>query len=67
MKIVNYAIFKTNEEFVKWQLDNQPAIIQVQPMVLAFDGAIKSDEAQKETLDASTDIGVFVTYFIDVA
>lgn len=62
MKIISYKLFSKEEDFKRWQIDNQDCrIMQITPMLekinMAFD---------ESSMEAVTELKVFVTYFREV-
>lgn len=61
-KILNYAVFKSNEELVEWQkADPSIVVCNVTPLVLGMTGgAMDSDQ----NIDFRAGVGAFVLYYM---
>lgn len=59
MNIISYITFKSNDEFVKWQKENKPKILNVIPVYSKFD--IESEDGCNGSTNVS-EPGIFVTY-----
>ena len=56
--VLQYKVFPTNTEFVEWQQNNpEYAICTTSPMMISMNMGI-----EVSNLDASTNIGIFVTF-----
>ena len=61
MTLIKYRTFASSKEFEKWQMDEEPKIIAVSPLV---DSANINDLPEGLTLTPK--VGIFVTYMVEV-
>ena len=68
-KIINYTTFKTNADFIAWQMDGvKKQVHQVQPQLMQIGLDITEKEAEGDknaTGNGKTTFGVFVTYLTE--
>jgi len=62
MEILNYKVFKTNEEFVEWQKQALRKLSSVIPLASGIEGSVDGDN-QNGSANFTTSLSVFVTYF----
>ena len=65
MKVIKYKTFSNDEEFTKFQLEDNPHILQIQPIMTGLNMDTEaSDESAKSSADTS--MGVFVTFMVEI-
>jgi len=63
-KILNYAVFKSNEELVEWQKANPMIVVcNVAPLVLGMTGGSTGSNSE-QNIDFRSGVGAFVLYYI---
>lgn len=65
MEIMQYKVFRSNEEFGQWQRDQENAIVIIQcsPTPLGINGDLASNDGKEATnADFDMSIGVFILY-----
>lgn len=61
--LIGYMVFKNQEEFQKWQINNPEYIVYtVQPQILSIGMVDNEKEKYKLSMEGKTIIGIFVTY-----
>ena len=55
--IINYKLFKTNEEFINWQKEKDRKINSIVPMISSVGG-----DTSEDSISLETNLMIFVTF-----
>lgn len=55
--IINYKLFKTNEEFIAWQKEKDRKINSIVPMISSVGG-----DTSEDSISLETNLMIFVTF-----
>jgi len=66
MRVVEYKRFSSSNEFVRWQIEEVPEIISVQPLMMGADMELNAGNVSQQEGNFNMEIGIFVTYFTEV-